>query len=344
MLRLAVTSVVFVAALSACPTPPSSTDAGADAGPVICPALARFVPPIDFGCATLGDTLVLAWDAGAGTTTSPLSGGPFSIDGGALAFAPNTLGDFTLDLPLFEGVCPVGTQHVSGTGVATVFSWEPASLDFGAAYPGASRRKTLTFRTCSFTPISLTNVATREGAASSQVFGVDGGAFVVPPAARTDAGLAEGTLTLDLAFTPLVLGPKQGQLTATTSFGANPALSVSLLGTGGGPRIDVQPTTVDFGIVTTPSTRAITISNIGTAPGTLFLGVDGMPPYWSLAPADCGVITVSPAYDPSVGIPPGSSLPFTIELAPAAAPRTCTLHVFSTDPGTPDVEVTITAS
>jgi hypothetical protein len=48
-------------------------------------------------------------------------------------------------------------------------------------------------------------------------------------------------------------------------------------------------------------------------------------------------------YDPATGLTGNATATFSIELTPAAAPRTCTLHVFTTDRAHPDVVVTITA-
>jgi len=48
-------------------------------------------------------------------------------------------------------------------------------------------------------------------------------------------------------------------------------------------------------------------------------------------------------YDPNVGLSAGGSVPITVELAPAAAPRACTLRIFSTDRENPVTEVAITA-
>ena len=171
-----------------------------------------------------------------------------------------------------------------------------------------------------------------------------------PPARRTDAGtLSTSSRSLEVSFSPTVAGPRLGQLRFATALTEQPELSLTLRGVGGGPVASVMPTSLDFGQVTAPATRLVTITNIGTRPtpadprGNLFLGIDGNAPYFELTPASCGTATLG-AYDPLVGLTaPTDTATISIELQPAAAPRSCTLHVFTSDREHADVVVSITA-
>lgn len=334
--------------ISACTSPSDPMPARPDAGSG-CPT-ARLTPPaIDFGCQARGSVALIAFpDAGVepGTFSDPA----FRLTPAGLQFTPSEAREYVASIPLVRDGCEVGLLPVIGTGVDAVLRWSPAIVDFGYVSPGITRRERVTFETCSTVPIELTNLATREGNSVTTVFGVDAGSTVVVPGATraADGTLTLGELALEVTFTPAVLGPRAGQLVASTPVETQPMVSVALRAVGGGPVVNVTPTQLDFGVVAAPTTRVITLSNAGTQPGppdpraNLFLGIDGLPPYFELTPGDCGTVTLG-TYDPNVGLSAGASVPLTVELAPAAAPRTCTLRVFSTDRENPVTEVSITA-
>ena len=207
--------------------------------------------------------------------------------------------------------CPEKPVRLIGTGVAAVLTWTPATLDFGYAPPGTTVPGEITFSNQSLRAIKLTVLGTREGANPSNVFKVveadmgDLTVLTVPPGMRDVnnvivAGIAKAKLT----FKPVVLGPRAGQLTATTELGSQPMISVNLRGVGGGPDIDVRPAPVlNFGRIAyfagaSPASfanRKLTVQNVGTRPtpadprANLKLGQpDGaggfIKPYWEVTP------------------------------------------------------------
>lgn len=347
-MRLAL-SVVVVVLLTACPGPQDRVDAGNDGGGgPACPEFVLSPPLIDFGCGARGEVMTLPFpDAGA--TPGAFASTAFTLDDAGLHFSPPEALDYTATIPLYRGECLLGTQRVIGTGVSGVLSWAPTLVDFGYVRPGLSKRAGITFNSCSTVPLALSDAATREGTSPSLVFGLDAGSLSIPGATRSDAGvLVNGTLTLEVSFSPTVVGPRQGQLVLASPLASQPGLSVTLRGVGGGPEVEVTPASLDFGVVSMASTRVVTVSNIGT-PGqppdpraNLFLGIDGGQPYFELTPGTCGAVTMA-SYNPTNGLSTGDSVTLSVTLQPAPAPRMCTLHVYSTDLLTPDVAVVITA-
>jgi hypothetical protein len=342
LMRRSLVLLLVLAACSAAPVPPAD-DAGA-----ACPELFLQLPVIDFGCVARGATAQVPFpDAGvrAGSFTSL----EFKVEQGEVQFRPQEAREYAFSIPLFRGVCPIGVQPVIGTGVVSVLTWSPSTVDFGFVNPGVTRREVVTFSTCSTVPLVITDAGTFEGSNASMVFEVDGGELTLPAASRTDAGtLSTSSRSLEVSFSPTGVGSRTGQLRFATALTEQPQLSLTLRGVGGGPVASVMPTRLDFGQVTAPSTRLVTITNIGTQPtpadprGNLFLGHDGNAPYFELAPASCGTATLG-AYDPLVGLAAADTATISIELQPAAAARSCTLHVFTSDRENADVVVSITA-
>lgn len=338
----------FALLISACTPPGDPMTPRPDAGPG-CQGEVVMLPTIDFGCQTRGSTTLIALpDAGA--ELGAFSDLVFQVTPSGVLFSPVEERNSGASIPFVRDGCVVARQPVIGNGVDAVLRWAPAVVEFGYVSTGRTRRERVTFQTCSTVPIELTDLATREGVAASAVFGVDAGSSVVVPKAMraADGTLSLGEVAVEVSFSPAELGPRQGQFVARARVDAQPMLAVPLRGVGGGPVFSANPTQLDFGAVTTPTTRVVTVTNAGTQPGPpdprahLFLGIDGLPPYFELTPANCGTVTLS-AYDPNVGVSAGQSVSLTVELAPAAGPRTCTLRVFSNDPEQPVTEISITA-
>jgi hypothetical protein len=244
--------------------------------------------------------------------------GEFAIAGGrtkvaTITFKPTEARDYaaTIRMRRADG-CPEKPVRLIGTGVAAVLSWTPATLDFGYAPPSTTIPGEITFSNLSLTPVTLAMLATREGANPSTVFKVVEAQSVtelttltVPPGLRQmDNTITPGTAKVRLTFKPLVLGPRAGQLIATTALASQPSISVNLRGVGGGPDIDVRPAPVmNFGRIAyfptanpaTFASRKLTVQNIGTRPtpadarANLKLGqTDGnggfVRPYWEVTP------------------------------------------------------------
>ncbi len=253
------------------------------------------------------------------------------------------------------GVVMVDLQGLTGT---PSFTWSPATLDFGYGPPGTPVSGEITFSNRSFFPVQLSAITVRSGSAS-EPFTSESTELTVPPARRDTSaanGIAPGLATLRLGFRPTVLGPRAGQLTATTDFPLLPSIAVNLRGVGGGPDIDVRPTVLAFGQIpyfagaTPPSfaQRRLTVQNVGTRPtppdprANLKLGQpDGVGgfvrPYWqvrALAGSSLNEICVgtfdaatgtclndlsASSYDPAVGLEAGgttSSLVIPVRITP----------------------------
>lgn len=359
-MRSTAAAVCLVLAFSACPTaslPPDggSTHGDEDAGSMIaCPEGFIELPRIDFGCVARGDvrTMPLPTLPGAafGEFESQQAIGIFSATDAGVHFAPTEERDFIAIAHVFRGPCVIARQRVMGSGVDAVLKWTPALVDFGYANRGTTRTASVTFRHCGFEPVTISQLEIREGTIAASTFAIDAGSLTIPAATRDviSGQIVNAERQLELSFTPAGLGPRQGSLVGATALATQSIVSVQLRGVGGAAIIDVMPTTLAFGVVTMPTTQTVTIRNVGTRPSpadpraNLHLGVDGGPPFFELAPASCGSVMMS-TYDPSNGIEVMDSVTLSITLQPAAMPRTCTLHVFSDDPNTPDVEVAITA-
>jgi hypothetical protein len=258
---------------------------------------------IDFGAVQVNDTFTktvtvgnntpLAANASVGAITSnsgddasfgftPESAtGNFNVPAGGkrdvvLTFTPTQSKDYIAFVKMKAAdQCPEINVTLVGEGVDSVLSCAPNPLDFGYLTPGLMTQKALTLKNQGFAPIMITGAATKVGTAASTEYQLLGPSdFAVPGATRDAMGnLTPGTLDVQLTFKPALLGVRQGQLAGATSLMKQPMLSCPLRGIGGGPDIDVKPTSLNFGQVpffglTQPFfvTRKITIQNLGTAP------------------------------------------------------------------------------
>ena len=245
--------------------------------------------------------------------------------------------------------CTERPVRLIGTGVDAVLTWTPAVVDFGYAPPRTTVAREVTFSNLGLTPVELTMISATETsfkvveAASTTELTT----LTVPRGTReADNSITPGRAVVKLTFSPLVLGPRMGQLLANTSLGGQ--VSVTLRGVGGGPDIEVRPSPVlNFGRIAffpqaSPATfanRKLSVQNVGTRPNpadpraNLKLGQpDGLGgyvrPYWEVTPAPGSSIdeicvgtfdAVTNAcsndlptagagrYDPSVGLEAGSS-------------------------------------
>ncbi len=181
--------------------------------------------------------------------------------------------------------CTLPTDCASGAGcVAGVCSGEP--INFGYVTPGLLVGKDLTFSNLGLKEVILTNVLPSTG--DFKV--LTPAPIMVPPATRDAAmGLAPGLVKASLTFKPTLLGPRNGRLDFATNLIKQPSGIAALKGYGGGPDIDVKPSTLNFGRVAffagaNPAAyvnRKMTIQNVGTKPtpadpkANLLLGAGG---------------------------------------------------------------------
>ncbi len=370
---------------------------------------------IDFGSVPLRSTLSSDVDvrndsaAAVRVTASGVTGAPVGIFtvsglqmGNALTvaanseakltitFQPSESGDFNGQMNVKRGEsCPERVVQLKGRGVNSCLTWkaEPPDdamglgLHFGSVAPSAVGTGRVVFSNSCSIAAELSGLRT-----SDPVFVItaaqpgDLTTLVVPAATRDPAGTwTNGTATTELEFRPVVLGPRLGQLQASTSLSSQPGVAVSLKGFGGGPRIEVRPSPVfaigriGFSPGSMPGTSAqrnLRVANVGNRPATpdprtnLKLGAlgTGTTYYevraingtddelcvgdWDAATASCPH-TLSPTlYNPAIGIEASvtAALQLPVRVIPATAGlKEWEITIFSNDIVTPEVKVRITA-
>lgn len=242
-------------------------------------------------------------------------------------------------------LCPEGTMHLRGVGDDQALSWNPQRLDFGRIPLMATATKEVTV-------VSGTNVPLTLGATASPAdFAVSAAPAEVP---------ARGTAVVKVSCSPLALGPLTGELTLTIG---STIARVPLTCTGGGPRIRVDPSPIQFGNVplNLDARRRIIVQNVGTAPpapgdpaNNLVLGVTaGALPWFAIVPKNSATsaaeFSINPLTPfPAAGLPAiaGQNLAeFELTLrASSAVLREADLLVYSNDAITPVLRVPITAT
>src|SRR5690606_10775226 len=155
-----------------------------------------------------------------------------------------------------------GSPHsvaLSGTGTAPAFDISPASVNFGSQLVGVeSDPRTLT----------ITNTGTAELVVSGlSLTGNHAAEFKYVPAGALPITLAPGnSTTIDLTFTPSIIGARTASLRIEDNAGG--PHTVALSGTGVTPGRLISPNPVQFGnqvVSTQSSPLAVTITNNGTA-------------------------------------------------------------------------------
>jgi hypothetical protein len=182
------------------------------------------------------------------------------------SFLQNRLSSWVLCLVALAGVITtagcggiVANKAVSAsTGSFTV---SPGSVSFGSVTVGTEATNTIT----------LTNSTSDAIAISSLTVS---GAFAVDGAGSLPASLAaNGTLNLNVHFSPTAAGAASGQLVIANNSLTSPSVTVQLSGTGvaATSTLSVNATSVAFGDVTvgTPSTQSLTLSSTGSAAVTV---------------------------------------------------------------------------
>ncbi len=267
--------------------------------------------PID-SLAFVGD-IQSAQGEGVFTYTPESPRGEFTILSGkektvTINFLPTEARDYFANVTMraADG-CPDVRIRLIGTGVDSVLSWTPSTVDFGYVTPGLTVPGEVTFQNKALRAVALTGIVAVEGSNPSSVYKVtqanpgDLTKLTVPAATRDATGaIVDGTVKLTMSFRPTVLGPKQGVLRANTDLRTQATVAVPLRGFGGGPDIDVKPApALNFGRVAyfaganpaSYATRKVSLQNVGTRPNppdpraNLKLGAGGNgKPYWTVVP------------------------------------------------------------
>jgi hypothetical protein len=168
-------------------------------------------------------------------------------------------GNFRLkscDLP----VCEVEV-HLDGVGVESGFRCTPPRIDFANINPGSCVTHTVSCENIANEQVTVIDwqITDRTGNGTSPDFTAEDPAVQV---------LNQGdTIDVDVTYCPADLGDDEGKLAIETD-NRDPRLrfvTVDLVGSGGGPDIDVTPGSLNFGLVSliAPARRTVTVQNVG---------------------------------------------------------------------------------
>src|SRR5206468_1481253 len=133
-------------------------------------------------------------------------------------FKPSDVHDYLALIKMKAAAeCPELTVKLIGSGVNQVLSCDPTPLDFGYLTPGLTVQKELKLVNQGLTPIMMTGVAAKVGTMTSNEYKLLGAdTFTIPGATRANGTLTPGVSTLQLTFTPSLLGVRQGAVVGNT--------------------------------------------------------------------------------------------------------------------------------
>ncbi len=283
-------------------------------------------------------------------------------------FRPTELRAYTAKVKVRAGTyCEETEVTLTGTGVDQVLEWSPTALDFHYVSPGTEAVKFVTFKNSGSVDVELFEITS---SLQSDLFmqaeaGADPTKFVVP---------AKGERQMPVACKPTQLGPRVGQLTFRTQIGRTPFGVIQLTCFGGGPDIDVIPSSgLNFGKTayladSNPPysvSRRLTVMNRGTIPpnrhpdGNLRLGqlsptgIPGQLPFVGIRPLNATTaasefsVGIPPSYQPGVGLEAvagKNSADLVVTLTPQSEGRKeAELVIFSNDPDEAATRIRITA-
>lgn len=249
--------------------------------------------------------------------------------------------------------CPAAQVRLIGEGSNEALTWSPARLDFGRIPLGVSVVRTVTV-------VNNSNVALPLAVA------VGSTEFTLPATNATSLPPRSSTV-IEVACAPQTLGPLAALLSLDIGTVPVTPARVNLSCVGGGPRIRVDPSPLQFGLVpmssvgTEVTRRRVLVQNIGTAPpapgdpaNNLVLGRNGAVPWFSIVPKNPNTrvqefsVGLRSAYDNAVGLPAVAGqnfAEFEVSIAPTnPGLREADLLVYSNDQKEPIVRVAITAT
>jgi len=198
----------------------------------------------------------------------------------------------------------------------------PTLVDFGLLDVGVTVKKS----------IAIDNVGTGILNVSGVYFTNSSAAFSI--AKNFSGDIAPGASEkIKVEYTPDDVAPDSNSIEILSSDPDEPSFIVSLIGEAGIPEIDVNPNSIDFGVLDVGDTLAktIKISNVGT--GTLHVSTV----YFTNSTATFSIIQSFAGV-----IPPASSADIEIEYQPDDyIPDSNSLHILSDDPQMPTYVVSI---
>jgi hypothetical protein len=304
---------------------------------------------LDFGAVARGDAIELPLDAPPPLQLA-VRGASFQASGDQrrIVFSP-------FEARVYSGTAMVtsecGTFSVTlvGVGVDSVLTVAPTSLEFEPTLVGSERTAAFTFANLSRLPIGLRGFErTGPSAMNFRAAPLDGGVLIVPPARRSAEGdLVPGEAVLPVIFSPDREGTASGSLALTTPLRTLPMTQLPLRGLGGGPDIEVLPTSLQFPPVTTVDRARLTIRNVGTVSSDprlhLRLGATGgLPVFETVTVSGTGTLMVDFVRAGAGTTPLASGESVEVEVTVGPGPGVHHLRVLSNDPDEPVVTVVIT--
>ncbi len=160
---------------------------------------------------------------------------------------PLTAGTYYIALVLYSSETPTSgtvTATLSGVSSAAV-NVTPASLDFGNVTPGQSKDLPVTVLNGTAAAVTITSAGSSNGRFTVISPSVP---FPLAPGAQQ---------AITIRFAPNAVGQEAGTLIILTTDATSSALNVSLQGTGAAAVVDVTPTSLDFGSVTTGQAKSL---------------------------------------------------------------------------------------
>ncbi len=179
----------------------------------------------------------------------------------------------------------------------------PSSVNFGTVTVGSSSQQLVSIANVGSEDLDVTSATVTGGA-----FGASG---FTPPVILSPSD----STTVQVSFSPTSSGTATGSLVIASCDAAQPQVTVPLEGTGDegcnpncDPRIEVTPTSIDFGTVTGLASESLTVTNVGVDPLHL-TAVTGC------SSTAGGTVSVASG-NTTATIPPGASEYFTIQWTP----------------------------
>jgi hypothetical protein len=261
---------------------------------------------------------------------------PFNVAAGAQAsvtvrFSPNAAGAQSGNLTIASNdsarasvvVAVSGTGGAAGAGPS--INVTPASLEFGNVNVNATRDLAVTIANRGTSALNVTAITS-----SNARFTIAAGGAPFTVAAGSQS-------TVSVRFSPNAAGAQAGNLTIASNDTVRGPVTVPVTGTGtatgGGPSIEVTPSSVDFGSVNVNATHgmAITVANRGAAA----LNVTAI----TLSNARFSIVSGGAPFT----VAAGSQSTVNVRFSPnAPGTQTGTLTIASNDPSRASVTVSLT--
>lgn len=276
-----------------------------------------------------------------------IAGGPFrlSADRSRIIFTPERVQEYVTQATLIEEPCGVRPFNLVGTGVEGFLVSDPPALTFEPTPPGLERSARLELRNASLSPLAVERLLFRPGGMPAfRADALDGGQLVIPAASRDATGLlVRGRAAVSVVFAPAREGPVADALIFDVPLLSGMTPFVPLSGVGGGPDIEVAPTSLVLQTGSTGARARLTIRNVGTVSTNPALHLRlGAPAFEFTRQSGAGDVAVDFASPSQAGqsLASGDSVELEVTATPGAGEHH--VRIFSNDLDEPVVTVVVT--